>query len=356
MRAVVASAPSRIDLAGGTLDIWPISVLVPGAVTVNVAIELRATATVVPARGRRVLIVSRDRGRQVARSLPLSVAGASGTLALLERLVASFAPRSGLRLVTSATAPAGAGLGGSSTLAIAVGAALDRAWGPGLSRAQLLRRVMNLETIELGVPTGGQDYLAALHGGLAAYHHGPDGTRRERLPVPDGLGERIVLAYTGQPRDSGASNWEMFRRFVEGDRVTVRRMVEIARISRELADALRAGDLEAAGLLVGEEGRLRYRLAPGVGTPLLLRVGAAARRAGALGVKVCGAGGGGCLVAFARAGRGEAVAKAMRGCGALVLVAPLARRGLVVRSGQRTFNGIVTGARWGAQKPLSGMQ
>ncbi len=328
--AVVASAPSRIDLAGGTLDIWPISLLVPGALTVNLAVELRATAQVERRSDRSVRIVSRDRGRELTRKLPLGTETSRGALSLLERVVASFRPARGLRLLTAATAPAGAGLGGSSTLAIAVGAALARWSGTRLGHDALLRRVMNLETIELGVPTGAQDYLAALNGGLAAYHHEPDGIRRERIPIPPGLERRLVLAYTGQPRNSGLSNWEMFRRFIERDRVTKRRMEAIARVARELAAALRAADLDEAGRLVGEEGRLRYRLAPAVGTARLRRVDGAARSAGALGVKVCGAGGGGCLVAFARAGREAAVAEAMDALGARVLPVKIARRGLVV--------------------------
>jgi D-glycero-alpha-D-manno-heptose-7-phosphate kinase len=327
---VVASAPSRIDLAGGTLDIWPISLLVPGAVTVNLAVELRATAAVKGRSDRGVRIVSRDRGRSLRRKLPLAAETTHGPLSLLERVVASFRPTRGLELVTAATAPAGAGLGGSSTLAIAAGAALARFCGARLGPAALLRRVMNLETIELGVPTGAQDYLAALNGGLAAYHHEPDGIRHERIPVPPGLEQRLVLAYTGQPRNSGFSNWEMFRRFIERDRVTVRRMEAIARIARELADALAARDLDAAGRLIGEEGRLRYRLAPAVQTARLLEADAAARRAGALGVKVCGAGGGGCLVAFARAGRSQDIVRAITATGARVLPVKIARRGLVV--------------------------
>jgi D-glycero-alpha-D-manno-heptose-7-phosphate kinase len=190
---------------------------------------------------------------------------------------------------------------------------------------------MNLEAVELGVPTGNQDYLAAVHGGLAAYHHGTDGTRREPLVVPRGLDERLVLAYTGEPRSSGYSNWDMFRRFVEGERTTVRRLHEIAEVARELLAALRARDLDAAGRLLGVEGKLRYRLAPSVATPALHRAGRAARGAGALGVKVCGAGGGGCLVAFAAAGRGEDVARAMAASGAQVLRPAVARSGLRVR-------------------------
>ncbi len=327
---IAASAPARIDLAGGTLDIWPISLLVPGAVTVNLAIELRAVIDIEPRRDGRVTIISHDLRRRVTRRLPLDPARIDGPLSLLLRLVAEFQPRKGLTLTSRAAAPAGAGLGGSSTLAIAAGAALGRFTGARMSRERLLRRVMNIEAVEIGVPTGNQDYLAAMHGGLAAYHHRADGTHREKLPVPRELASRLVLAYTGKPRASGLSNWDMFRRFVDGERTTVRRMNSIASIARELTDALRQGDLDAAGRLIGEEGRLRYRLAPSVATRALLRAGQAASRAGALGVKVCGAGGGGCMVALARRGRTADVARAIAGAGAKVLDARIAGRGLRV--------------------------
>ena len=86
-------APSRIDLAGGTLDIWPISVIVPGAVTVNVAVELRATATVERSGDRKVRIVSKDR-RPTGDAVGFRCRSKRprGSLSLLERLAASFAP------------------------------------------------------------------------------------------------------------------------------------------------------------------------------------------------------------------------------------------------------------------------
>jgi len=329
---VHASAPTRIDLAGGTLDIWPLSVLVPGAVTVNLAVELRAHARVEPRKDGRVEVVSTDRKARAVRRLPLTPSDCTGPLSLLLRLCAAFAPASGLTLRTRAEAPAGAGLGGSSALAMAVGGALARFTGTPLRGEALLRRVMNLEAVELGVPTGNQDYLAALHGGLSAWHHEPDGTRREPLPLPSALGRRLVLAYTGQPRHSGFSNWDMFRRSIEKEAATLARMGKIARLARAMREALLASHLDEVGRLLGEEGRLRYRLAPSVATPLLRAADRAARRAGALGVKVCGAGGGGCLVAFAGEGRAEAVARALEGAGARVLLAPPAARGLRVRA------------------------
>jgi D-glycero-alpha-D-manno-heptose-7-phosphate kinase len=330
LRTTESSAPTRIDLAGGTLDIWPISQMIEGAVTVNLGVTLRAHASVAPRRDRRLEIVSVDRGRRRLHDLPLSGSAFRGPLSWLVRLAHAFAPGIPLTLACRAEAPAGAGMGGSSALGIAVGAALAAATGERLSKEALLQRVMNLETREIGVPTGNQDYLAALWGGLTAYHHRLDGVARQPLPNADALASRLVLAYTGQPRQSGFSNWDMFRRYVEREAATKRRMETIARLARAMRDALAAGDLDETGRLLGAEGRLRYSLAPSVATPALRAADAAARRAGALGAKVCGAGGGGCLVAFAPEGRRDRVARAIANTGASLLVVRVARRGVVV--------------------------
>jgi D-glycero-alpha-D-manno-heptose-7-phosphate kinase len=330
LRPTNASAPTRIDLAGGTLDIWPISQLVGDAVTVNFALRLNAHASVARRRDRRLAVLSVDRGRQVLHDLPLARSAFQGPLSWLVRLTHAFAPGVPLTLTCRAEAPAGAGLGGSSALGIAVGAALARATGERLTKDALLVRVMNLETREIGVPTGNQDYLAALWGGLAAYHHCEDGAERQALPNARALESRLVLAYTGQPRQSGFSNWDMFRRYIDKDAATRRRMNAIARLARAMRDALLAGDLDATGRLLGEEGRLRYSLAPSVATGALRAADAAARRAGALGAKVCGAGGGGCMVAFAREGLRDNVAEAIARTGASVLTVKVANRGVAV--------------------------
>jgi D-glycero-alpha-D-manno-heptose-7-phosphate kinase len=122
----------------------------------------------------------------------------------------------------------------------------------------------------------------------------------------------------------------MFRRYVEKEKATTRRMETIALLARSMRDALLAGDLDETGRLLGEEGRLRNSLAPSVATEALSRAAAAARRAGALGAKVCGAGGGGCLVAFARSGRRDDVAAAIAGTGASLLPVRVAKRGVAV--------------------------
>lgn len=333
--AVSAEAPTRIDLAGGTLDLWPISQLVPGAITVNVALDLRARATVIPRHDRRVVVISRDRRARAVRRAPLGPHDARGPLSWPLRLAAALGPDEGYTLDLRAEAPAGAGLGGSSALGVAIAWALDRFAGRRTGREVLLRQVQNLETAEIRVPTGNQDYLAAAHGGLRAYRPTIAGTEAEAIPLPLGLEGRLVLVYTGVPRASGMSNWDMFRRFVGGERRTVAGMGAIARLAVAMRDALVAGDVDEAGRLLGEEGRIRERLAPTVSTPKLRKVAAAARRAGALGTKVCGAGGGGCLVALAATGREEAVRVAIAAAGARVLPVRLASRGVAV-SGLRS--------------------
>ncbi len=332
---VSASAPTRIDLAGGTLDLWPISQLVPGAVTVNVAVELRARATVIPRGDGRVVVISRDRGARAVRRAPVGRSDPRGPLSWPLRLAGALGPDGGYTLDLRAEAPAGAGLGGSSALGVAIAWALDRFAGRKTSREVLLRQVQNLETAEIRVPTGNQDYLAAVHGGLRAYRPALAGTLVETIPLPPGFEERLVLAYTGVPRASGMSNWDMFRRFFDGERKTVEGMEAIARVAGAMRDALRERDVDEVGRLLGEEGRVRERLAPTVSTPLLRKVAAAARRAGALGTKVCGAGGGGCLVALSARGREDDVRRAILAAGGRALAVRCARRGIEV-SGSRS--------------------
>jgi D-glycero-alpha-D-manno-heptose-7-phosphate kinase len=332
---VTAEAPTRIDLAGGTLDLWPISQLVSGAITVNLAVEMRAHASVVPRDDGRIVVVSRDRRSRAVRRAPLGPSDTRGPLSWPIRLAAALGPDGGYTLDLRAEAPAGAGLGGSSALGVAIAWALDRSAGRKTPREVLLRQVQNLETAEIRVPTGNQDYLAAVHGGLRAYRPTITGTEVERIPVPVGLEERLVLAYTGVPRASGMSNWDMFRRFVNGQRRTVEGMESIARVATAMREALLTGDLDEAGRLLGEEGRVREHLAPTVSTPLLRKVAAAARRSGALGTKICGAGGGGCLVALSARGRQDAVRRAIAAAGGRILPVRRARRGVQV-SGSRS--------------------
>ena len=123
---IEARAPTRIDLAGGTLDIWPLYLFHPGAVTVNCAVTRRASCVLETRPGHAIELVSRDTGRRERfASLDALARSHRYRLPLVAHLVRHFRPQGGLRAETNSEAPAGAGLGGSSAMAVALCAALN---------------------------------------------------------------------------------------------------------------------------------------------------------------------------------------------------------------------------------------
>jgi D-glycero-alpha-D-manno-heptose-7-phosphate kinase len=284
-----ASAPTRIDLAGGTLDIWPVCHLLERpAVTVNAAIDLRAEAHVAPRSDGWVEIASLD-GEETVR-MPAD-AIRHGRLGLATRLVEWHGAGDGLTVRLRSRVPRGSGLGGSSALAVALGGALARLRGVPFS----LDVVRTMETRLLQVPTGYQDYEAAVRGGVRAYEATPAGVSSEILPCAGLLARHLRLADTGIEHKSGMNNWEVVRRFLDGDADVRRLMNAINDAAWRVRDALRAEDLAAAAAAMNDEWAARRRLAPVVTNERIDAMIEAAREGGALAAKACGAGGGGCL-------------------------------------------------------------
>jgi len=294
---IESSAPTRIDLAGGTIDIWPLYLFHDGAQTLNIAISLLARAEIDTRDDDRIAIRSLDTGRAVEvrdwRELALE-----GDLSLLRWLLYFFRAR-GLTLTTRAESPAGAGIAGSSALNIAVCGAMARWTGTDYDHETLLRIAMNVEAQAIAVPTGVQDYRPALYGGVSAVELGVDAVARVALDVdPRELERRIVLAYTGAPRNSGTNNWEITKRHTDGDRHIFDCFERIRDTAIALRQALERRDWEEVGRQIDKEWDNRKRLAPGVSTPTIDNLIARAKAAGATAAKVCGAGGGGCLFCY----------------------------------------------------------
>lgn len=294
MRRIEASAPTRIDLAGGTLDLWPLYLFVGGAVTINLAIDLYATAVIESAAGSSIEIAAIDQQQTVAARNLESLSTES--LPLLARLVRHFHPKSGFRMETQARVPAGSGLGGSSTLAIAVCGALNEFTGSGYSHDDLIGIARDVEAQVLEIPTGEQDYYAAAYGGINAWHFEVNAVRRETFRIPlDDLRDRFLLFYTGSQRNSGINNWQVFKQYVDGNRATRDALHRISEESCRLHAALRAADWKTAGSAIQQEWLARKQLAPGITTPEIEQILAFGKEQGAQAGKVCGAGGGGCL-------------------------------------------------------------
>jgi D-glycero-alpha-D-manno-heptose-7-phosphate kinase len=326
-----ASAPTRIDLAGGTLDIWPLYLFHESAQTLNVAISLRARCSIRPRRDARIVIDSVDTARRVEVA-HWSELKDNPELRLLGRLLHHFRVQ-GLELRTWSESPVGAGIAGSSALNIAVCGALMAWTERTLSDDQLLHIAMNVEAQAIDVPTGVQDYRPALYGGVSAVELGVSGVRRVALPLNAAeLEARLVLAYTGASRNSGINNWEVTKRHIDGDRDVQMRFARIRDIAVAMRDALERCDWPEVGRLVAAEWDNRKHLAPGVTSPEIDAMLEAARNAGALGGKVCGAGGGGCLFCLGAPDDVPAIRQALEARGARVLDFHIEPDGLLVES------------------------
>ncbi len=331
---IVAQAPCRADLAGGTVDLWPLYLFHPGALTLNFAVNILTTCRIKRLQGKGIHFRSVDTRREEQfASLDALCDARRYRLPLAARLVQFFAPQDGLSMETDSESPAGAGISGSSALMIAATAALARFTGRNLTLEQMRVIAQNVEAQVIQVPTGCQDYYPALYGGVSAIHLDADGIHREDVAVPlEEVESRFVLAYTGAPRRSGINNWEVFKAHVNGDKRVFRNFERIVAIARAMHQALTELDWDEVARLLREEWKLRRSNAPGITSPLIDNLVRVAGRHGGRAAKVCGAGGGGCVIFMVEEGAASRVATAIGDHGGRVLPLQVARNGLRISS------------------------
>jgi D-glycero-alpha-D-manno-heptose-7-phosphate kinase len=295
MTRVLVRVPVRVDLAGGTLDLWPIYLFHPGARTVNFAVSFRAEVEVEETADAGFELELTDTGyrRSYASQSELQ---ADPDATLIARAVEHFGLR-GLKIVTRTEAPRGSGLGGSSALTVALVRALSELSGDPVEGDELITLVRDLETRLLGLPAGVQDYYPAVYGGLASLLLDPGKIRRNPIGLPLGeLARHLVVHYSGVSHFSGTNNWQMYKRHVEKDARVTDGMSRIAAAAVRMERALESRDMPAAGEALVEEWTSRKALIRGISNKEIDSAITAARSAGAWGGKVCGAGGGGCIV------------------------------------------------------------
>src|SRR6185295_800713 len=330
---IESSAPPRVDLAGGTVDIWPLYLFHPGASTVNFALSLRASARIETRDDDRVILESRDRGIRLESALDcIGDLARDEELELVSKMVHFFRPETGFHLTAHSEAPAGAGISGSSALAIALMGALNRLVGDRYPRSEFINIASNVETTVIKVPAGIQDYYPAFYGSVSAIHLRPDGVEREPVTVDaDELERRFVICYTGQPRLSGINNWEVFKKHIDGDRTLFQIFEVIRDAAEQMREALQAGDWNAVGEIMRRAYPNRKRLAPNITTPQMDTLVETAFANGAEAAKVCGAGGGGCIAFLCAEGRKADVERALAAAaGAEVLNWKVSAEGLKV--------------------------
>jgi D-glycero-alpha-D-manno-heptose-7-phosphate kinase len=329
---IESKAPTRVDFAGSTLDIWPLYLFHPGSVTLNAAISLYASCVIEtnPTGDKRIRLVSRDIKREESFASYASLVKAKRyRLPLLAEIVKFFEPQGGFTLTTDSEAPAGAGIGGSSAMAVAICAALDRYTGAGKSKVDWIHISRDAEAIVINVPTGTQDHYPP----AAAIELPPGGEHRVDLRVNlDELERRVMVCYTGKPRQHGINNWEVYKAHIGGKLAVQNSLERISDVAQKMRLAFEKPDWPEAGRLMREEWSFRKRNLPTISTKSIDRVIDSARRNGAYAGKVCGAGGGGCVVLLIEPDARQRVEKSILEAGAEVLHMTIDRQGVQVVS------------------------
>ncbi len=328
---VSAIVPTRIDLAGGTLDVYPLYLFEDGGLTVNAAVNIYGHVTVEERSDARIYIHSEDTGAEEAFG-SLAEMPMGGDLDLVKRTLRFYRPHCGLNVTLHSEAPRGSGLGASSALLMALSSALNEIENLGLSKDRIIDLGANIEAQVIGIPTGKQDYFPPLFGGVCSIWFDVDGHRLERLDEGNDLivrlNERLILTFTNINRFSGITNWAILKRYIEKEGDTVAHLRRIKEVARALRQSLVASDrsaersrrsLDEFARLLAVEWENRKALAEGVTTPEIDAMIAAAEARGARASKLCGAGGGGCMITYAEPENMPAVREALVNAGATLM-------------------------------------
>ena len=307
VRAVHARAPIRLDLAGGWTDVPPFSAREGGAV-VNVAINRYCHVT---ARRRARGIVLRsldfDAGAEAAS---LDELPASGPLELLRASLLVAAEHGltvghdvGIELTVRTDAPPGSGTGSSASVGVALAGAIAAALGEPLAAHEAALRAIRAERAFLKVAGGTQDQYAAAHGGASYMTFHDPVAHVSRLSLTPAtvaaLERRLVLVYSGVSRVSGDIATNVMAAYEADAPQTVDALRTLRRLAGDAKQALLTGDVDAVGEILEDNWRCQRDLHPSVTNSEIDALCETAHRAGALGGKALGAGGGGCLLFLA---------------------------------------------------------
>ncbi|MCC6589978.1 MAG: hypothetical protein IT168_25010 [Bryobacterales bacterium] len=330
---LLSRSACRVDMAGGTLDIWPLFLYHQPACTVNFAVDIYTSCSIETRDDRKLILRSDDlKTEETYSSLEELDQARKTRLALHVWLLRTFRPEVGVTMTTHSESPAGAGISGSSSLMITAGAALNKLCGTNYKIEKLREVVQNVESQIIRVPTGAQDYYPAMYGGVAAIALSAAGVKREGIAVDlDEFNSRVVLAYTGEPRNSGINNWEVMKANINGDRKVQRNFDKIASIATAMRRAVEKADWTEAGRLLQADWDHRRRNIPTMTTETIDRLVSVARRKGATGARACGAGGGGCVFFLVEPDAKEQVTAVLEEEGVRVLPVTVAPQGVKVK-------------------------
>ena len=291
------SSPTRVDLAGGTLDMWPLSMFVTRALTVNVAIDIYTHAQIEECE--KIVLRSDDLKQTFEFSNQQELfADTRPELSYFQEVIRYCQPQKNFRLQTRSESPIGGGLGGSSSLMISLLKAFyafDRREVPEV--VTLTDIAHHLEAKILKTPTGIQDYVPAIQGGISFIECGVDGVKTSCLDVdPQVWNEHFLLVYTGRSHHSGLNNFEVLTQATKKNQDTLTSLQKLSDVAIQMKTLCQTQNWGQMPALFEQEYEHRLRLAPAFSSPEIKRLAEIASSFGIKSVKICGAGGGGCVL------------------------------------------------------------
>jgi D-glycero-alpha-D-manno-heptose-7-phosphate kinase len=330
---VRSRAPLRIDFAGGWTDV-PVFAAAEGGAVVNAAVDLQVHVEfLLGARGQTIRLHAEDLGEHVTIQSSGAMAY-DGRLDLHKAALNMLPVTGGIEILTRSDAPGGSGLGASGALDVALLAGLARMRREPYEPGELAEMGFQLETQELGLLGGRQDQYAAALGSFHELRFDEDGVAVRRLALDEAaardLERHLLLVYTGHSHFSSGTHAHVWQGYAEGDDDVTAALLALRELVAPAVQALEAGDWQALGDAVDENWRQQQRLHASITTPKIATIEAAARAAGAWGLKATGAGAGGCMVVLCPAAARESVAAAVIGAGAEVLEMAFAFDGVTV--------------------------
>ena len=313
-----ATAPLRLDFAGGWTDVPPFSAR-EGGVVVNAAIGLR-THVSLKLGGTLLRLVAEDLGQ----TLECANAGGlilDGKLDLPKAALRMFPVLGGFTLTTRCDAPLGSGLGSSGSLDVALVAALTRARLERLGEREIAEQAWHVEAVEAKIAGGKQDQYAAALGGWHRFSFRDPDVGVEPVTLEPAfaaaLERQMVLCYTNKSRVSGDTIARVMTAYERGDAKVTGALRGLRDAAEAMVAALRGADLARVGALLDANWAHQQALDPGMATPEMARLAQGMRGAGAIGGKAAGAGAGGCM--FFLVGDRRAALDAATAAGATVL-------------------------------------
>lgn len=326
-------APLRISFGGGGTDVAPYCDE-RGGLVLNATINRYAYVTIIPNDTGIIRLRSLDYNHEVIYSADADVPPFDFQMDLAKGVIKRLEDSHGrgFDLFTHTDCPPGSGLGASSTMMVALIGAFNSWFDLGMDTYQIAQLAFDIERHDLGIKGGKQDQYCAAFGGFNFMEFGKDAVRVNPLTIPDvwisELEYSLVLAYTGTSRESSKIIASQIENFSRKDHDSTVAMDRTRQMAIDMKEELVQGRFSNFGRLLHEAWQAKKGMSDNISNSHIDRLYDAARKAGALGGKISGAGGGGFMYFFTDFDKRRDVEEALSAEGAEIVHFGFSRHGV----------------------------